>query len=104
MSSHHHIRLATSHRIVSGGSDDETVGDHGNETVNVGSKINLDEVSVSQVGVGFTEEGGVVADDVIDGDTRGEGNTCKYSVKILLTFSTQSISTVLRNSSVKIKP
>ena len=78
MSSHHHIRLATSHRIVRGGSDHETVGDHGYETVNVGSKINLDEVSVSQVGVGFTEEGGVVADDVIDGDTRGEGNTCKY--------------------------
>ena len=75
MSSHHHIRLATSHGIVSSCSDDETVGDHGDETVNVGSKINLDEVSVSQVGVGFTEEGGVVADDVIDGDTGREGNT-----------------------------
>ena len=65
------------------------MGDHGDETVNVGSKINLDEVSVSQVGVGFTEEGGVVADDVIDGDTRGEGDTCKYSVSIFLIFQHQ---------------
>ena len=75
MGSHHDISLATSDWAVGGGSDDETVSDHGDESVNVSSKIDLDEVSICEAGVGFTEEGSVVADDVIDGDTGREGNT-----------------------------
>ena len=39
------------------------------------SEVNLDKVPVSKDGVGLTEQGGVVTDDVVNRDAGWEGDT-----------------------------
>ena len=75
MGGHHNISLATCHWSISSSAKDEGVSHHGNESVNVGSQVNLDEVSIGQDTVRLTEERRVVADDVVNRDAGGEGNT-----------------------------
>ena len=73
--SHQDVSLASRHWSVSSGSQDKAVGHHGDESINVGSQVDLDQVSISQDAVRLAEEGRVVADDVVDGDAGGEGNS-----------------------------
>ena len=49
------------------------------QAVNLSSELYLDQVTLSQAGVGVGEQGGVVAHDVVDRDAGGERNTCSDS-------------------------
>ena len=94
MCGHHDISLATSDWSISSSPQDKTetrdwsvsgmlcsdwsvlpVCHHSNEAVNVSSEVNLDEVSIGEDGVWLTEEGRVVADDVVHGDAGRKGNS-----------------------------
>ena len=72
---HDDVSLPSRHGGFSASSQDEAVGDHGNESIYVSSEVNLDEVFVSQEGVRLTEQGSVVADHVVDRDAGWEGDT-----------------------------
>ena len=56
-------------------SNDKCMSNHGNETVNVGAKVDLDHVTVGQDGVGLGFEGRVVADHIVYGYTCREGDS-----------------------------
>ena len=75
MGGHDDISLPTSHRGLSAGPQDEGVGSHGDKSINMSSEVNLDEVPISKDGVGLTEQGGVVTDDVVNRDASWEGDT-----------------------------
>ena len=75
MGRHDDIGLPSSDGGLSAGTQYEGVSHHSDKSINVGSQVDLDQVPVSQDSVGLAEEGGVVADHVVDGDAGGEGNS-----------------------------
>ena len=60
------------------------------------SEVNLDEVPISKDGVGLTEQGGVVTDDVINRDAGWEGDT--WRVYEIIGEKTKMINKMPRNS------
>ena len=60
------------------------------------SEVNLDEVPISKDGVGLTEQGGVVTDDVINRDAGWEGDT--WRVYEIIGEETKLINKMPRNS------
>jgi len=54
--------------------DNDSVGNLGNETVNVDTEVNLDEVTCLKFN-GFRSEGREMSADFVGGDTGGESNT-----------------------------
>ena len=69
------IISSKTHRFILGLADDNGVPNHGDKAVDVGAKVELDHVSVGEDCVRLRVEGTVVADDVVDCETGGEGNT-----------------------------
>ena len=60
------------------------------------SEVNLDEVPISKDGVGLTEQGGVVTDDVINRDAGWEGDT--WRVNEIIGEKTKLMNKMPRNS------
>ena len=60
------------------------------------SEVNLDEVPISKDGVGLTEQGGVVTDDVINRDAGWEGDT--WRVYEIIGEKTKIMNKLLSNS------
>ena len=60
------------------------------------SEVNLDEVPISKDGVGLTEQGGVVTDDVINRDAGWEGDT--WRVNEIIEEKTKIMNKLLSNS------
>ena len=75
MGGHDDVSLPSCDGGLGTGAQDEGVGHHSDKSVNVGSQVDLDQVSVSQDSVGLAQQGRVVADHVVDGDAGGEGNS-----------------------------
>ena len=76
---HHHVRLAPGDHVVLAGPNHQAVPHHGYQAVNVSAELYLDQVTLSQAGVGVGQEGGVVAHDVVHRDTGREGNTSRVT-------------------------
>ena len=75
MSCHDDISFPPCHGSLSTGPQHPGVRHHCDEPVDVSAQVDLDQVPLSQHRVWFTEQGGVVADDVVDGDAGGEGHS-----------------------------
>ena len=68
------VGLLASHWRIPCGSDYQSVRNHGDEAIDVGAEVNLDQVPVGKGDVGLSNERGEVADAVVDGDAGWEGD------------------------------
>lgn len=66
--------------------NDDGVGSEGDEAIDVATEINLDNITGLESGR-FGGEGRVVANDIVDGNAGGEGNTLFNTLVLEDTFA-----------------